>query len=123
VQRHTLSLHLLRATLSWSFDIDRRAQAQLLHNSVSFRAEAAALAAHHVPAFDLVRNHLVKKSSHLVDAATTRGAVESRGRGSGFHVCWVAREWRVVASTGGKESDGGEGFAALAAGGGVVGGG
>ena len=76
-----LSRHTLCARINRALHVDGRAQAeflhaQLLHDRVPLDAKATALAADHVAALDLVCNHLVKQSGHLVDAASTGSALE-----------------------------------------------
>jgi hypothetical protein len=92
------------ATLSWPLNnAGRRADTpRLLHDSVSFRAQAAALATLEMPTLDFVGNHLVEQRSHLVHAASTSGAVQSGGGGDRFAVlCRTVGDGRRVKAAGG----------------------
>ena len=98
-----LCLLLLGTALSGSLDIDGRAQAaRLLHDSVSLRAQAAAITAYHVAALDFVGDHLIEQSGHLVHATPTSRTLQSGGRSGRFAVlCWAAGDGgRVEAATG-----------------------
>ena len=100
--------NLLRLALSTALsrpldNMGRRAEAaRLLHDGVTLRAQAAALAACQMSALDFVGDHLVEQRGHLVHAASAGGALQSGGRGDGFAVfCGAGVDGRGVEAAAG----------------------
>jgi hypothetical protein len=100
--------NLLRLALSTALsrpldNMGRRAKAaRLLHDSVTLRAQAAALATCQMSALDFVGDHLVEQRGHLVHAASASGALQSGGGGDGFAVfCGAGVDGRGVEAAAG----------------------